>query len=209
MSETATPVTLTDFHAASSNKKVVVTWQTESEVENLGFILERRENFNEDWIAIASYLQNVELAGQGSSNSTQEYTFIDSLVMTNERYEYRLSEVDFSGKVSELTSTSVLYIDMERSDETLLKGFAYPNPFNPQLTVEYSLERDAKVTVKVFDVRGHEVNRLQETQQKSIGQYSLIWNAADLPSGIYLVQVRAKYDNLQSESQVMKLILNK
>lgn len=209
LSESATPVVLSDFQVSSSDKKVLISWQTESEIENLGFILERRQNFDENWVAIASYLQNSELAGQGSSNSTQEYSFKDSLVVTNERYEYRLSEVDFSGKITQLESTSVLYIDMERSDNTLLMGSAYPNPFNPQLTIEYSLERNASVTVKIFDVAGHEINRLQESQQKSIGQYLLTWNAADLASGIYLVQIQAKYDNEQSESQVMKLILNK
>ncbi len=209
LSESATPLILSEFRAASSDKKVLISWQTESEVENLGFILERRQSFVEDWVSIASYLQNAELIGQGFSNTTQEYTFIDSLVKLNEAYEYRLSEVDFSGKISKLSNTSVLYIDMERSANALLKGSAYPNPFNATMSLEYSLEREAQISVRVYDIRGYEVARLAEAQSKSVGHYALRWNAGELPSGIYLLQLQAKYDNQQSESQVIKLVLSK
>lgn len=209
LSEPATPVVLANFQASSSDKNVILSWQTESEIENLGFVLERRESYDQSWEMIANYLNNIELMGQGLSSSTHDYVYLDSLVLPNEHYEYRLSEVDFSGKVSKLSNTSVLYIDMERSNDALLKGNAYPNPFNPLLTVEYSLERDAQISVRVYDLCGHEVARLLESQSRSLGQYDLIWNAGDVPSGIYLVQIQAVYDNMQRESRVMKLLLEK
>ena len=208
-SEAGTPVILSDFVAASSNKRVELSWQTESEIENLGFILEKRRDRSDDWAMIASYLNNEELIGQGFSNVSTEYIYFDSLVMANQQYEYRLLEVDFSGKIKALTSTSVLYIDMDRSDNMLLQGNAYPNPFNPVLTIEYSLERDAQVGIKVFDIRGYQVAELQKSSVMKLGNYHLKWNASDLSSGVYLVQVLARYDNMQREAQVMKLILNK
>ena len=207
--EVGTPVVLSDFDIRSQENHVLISWVTETEVENLGFILERRENADQSWSTIATYLDHVELIGQGSTSSRSEYAFCDTALTTNCRYEYRLSEVDFSGKKEVLKSSSVLYIDMARSNETLLKGNAYPNPFNPMLTIEYSLERDAQVSVRAYDICGHEIARLLETQNRSIGQYLLTWNANDLPSGIYLVHVQASYDNLQKESQVMKLLLEK
>ncbi len=209
LSETGTPVSLTYFKAASGNKRVILSWQTESEIENLGFILEKRNDRGDNWKSIASYLKNEELIGQGFSTESTDYIFEDSLVFANQQYEYRLSEVNFSGKISRLKSTSVLYIDMERNDNTLLKGNAYPNPFNPSLTIEYALERDAEVSVKVFDLAGREVVNLQNKRALKSGRYDLRWHANKMPSGIYLVQVLARYSNKQCEAQVMKLILNK
>jgi hypothetical protein len=207
--ESGTPVELSDFQIKSQEDHVLISWTTETEVENLGFILERREHADQSWEMIANYLDNMELMGQGSTSMTSEYSFCDTLVKTNYRYEYRLSEVDFAGKISPLKSTSVLYIDMARNDEALLKGNAYPNPFNPQLRINYSLQREAIVTIRAYDICGHEVASLVMNKNNAIGEHYLEWNANDLPSGIYLVQIVAMYDNAQREAQVMKLLLEK
>ena len=60
----------------------------------------------------------------------------------------------------------------------------YPNPFNPNTTIKYSIPNAGMVTLKVFDVLGKEVTTLVN-EEKSAGSYSVNFNAANLPSGVY------------------------
>lgn len=66
----------------------------------------------------------------------------------------------------------------------------YPNPFNPSTTIEYSIPKDANVTLKIFDVLGKEVSTL-ENSQKSAGTYIINWNASNFSSGIYFYRITA------------------
>jgi hypothetical protein len=50
------PVSLTEFSAEPFGNTVKLTWRTESETENLGFIIGRRNTETGEWEEIASYL---------------------------------------------------------------------------------------------------------------------------------------------------------
>jgi hypothetical protein len=60
----------------------------------------------------------------------------------------------------------------------------YPNPFNPSTTIRYQLPTTGRVTIKVFDLLGQEVATLVH-EQKQAGNYSVEWNASNVPSGVY------------------------
>ena len=60
----------------------------------------------------------------------------------------------------------------------------YPNPFNSSTVIRYQLSVDSKVSIKVYDVQGREVQTLVE-KRLSPGEYSVSFNSKDLPSGIY------------------------
>ena len=79
----------------------------------------------------------------------------------------------------------------------------YPNPFNPSTTMNYELPTKGFVTLKVFDLLGREVAVLVN-EEKSAGRYSVQWNAAMLPSGVYFYRLDAG-----SFSQTRKLLLLK
>ncbi|MCW8805569.1 MAG: right-handed parallel beta-helix repeat-containing protein [Ignavibacteriaceae bacterium] len=66
----------------------------------------------------------------------------------------------------------------------------YPNPFNPSTIIKYSVPQTSQVQIKVFDVLGNEIETLFN-EEKSVGTYELIWNAANLPSGVYFYQLKA------------------
>lgn len=79
----------------------------------------------------------------------------------------------------------------------------YPNPFNPKTNIQYSLATDEFVDLRVYDLLGNEVATLINTAQAA-GSYSIIFDAADLPSGIYIYKITAgKY------SDTKKLLLVK
>ena len=65
----------------------------------------------------------------------------------------------------------------------------FPNPFNPTTKILYSVRKSSKVTIKVLDVLGQEIETLVN-EEKPAGSYEITWNAANLPSGTYFYQMR-------------------
>ena len=71
---------------------------------------------------------------------------------------------------------------------------AYPNPFNPQVTISLALDRELRGTLTVHDLAGRQVRTLAEGAFAA-GDQSFAWNGRDaagrsLPSGVYLVRLR-------------------
>ena len=66
----------------------------------------------------------------------------------------------------------------------------YPNPFNPQTTIEYQIAKTEHVLLQVFDSQGKLVKELTNSMQKA-GTYKIHFTAANLSSGIYLVRLQA------------------
>ncbi len=66
----------------------------------------------------------------------------------------------------------------------------YPNPFNPTTILNYSIPKSSFVTIKVYDVIGREVAVLVN-EEKPAGDYSIIFNASNLASGIYFYKMQA------------------
>ncbi|RKY92865.1 MAG: hypothetical protein DRQ13_10045 [Ignavibacteriae bacterium] len=66
----------------------------------------------------------------------------------------------------------------------------YPNPFNPGTTISYSIQKAGIVTLKVFNILGNEVATLIN-EQKSAGYHSVDFNAVELPSGVYVYELRS------------------
>ena len=67
---------------------------------------------------------------------------------------------------------------------------AYPNPFNPSVTLSYSLTKDARTSLKVYNVLGQAVATIVDTWQGS-GNYSYTWQPQNLSAGIYLVRLES------------------
>jgi len=66
----------------------------------------------------------------------------------------------------------------------------YPNPFNPATMISYQLPVSSYVTLKVYDVLGREVAALVNENQYA-GQFSVQWDAAKMPSGVYFYTLQA------------------
>jgi len=78
---------------------------------------------------------------------------------------------------------------------TAIKG-AYPNPFNPTVTVEFDLDRRRNVEVSIYDVQGRLVRNLVN-ENRNRGTHRVRWEGRDnrgnqVASGIYLLLVRSE-----------------
>jgi len=78
------------------------------------------------------------------------------------------------------------------------KGFYvyqnYPNPFNPTTTIKYTIPKNGKVEVNIYDVTGAYIRTL-ENRYLSVGTHRVQWDGRDnfeklLSSGIYFYRVK-------------------
>lgn len=67
-------------------------------------------------------------------------------------------------------------------------GDCRPNPFKPDTTIEYQIEKSAQVSLKVYDLKGRLVETLVDGYQPA-DSYSRIWNAETAPSGVYFYRL--------------------
>ncbi len=81
----------------------------------------------------------------------------------------------------------------------------FPNPFNPATKINFTLDKAALVTLKVFDLNGKEVSSLINEKNYGVGNYSINFDAAkyNLNSGVYFYKLEA---NGFSEVRKMMLI---
>lgn len=85
-------------------------------------------------------------------------------------------------------------LSIDPGNGALLHGFrlspAYPNPFNPSVTLAYDLPRDERVTLTVFDGLGRAVKTLVEGRQTA-GRHTVTWEADEAASGTYWCRMQA------------------
>ena len=72
---------------------------------------------------------------------------------------------------------------------------AHPNPFNPMTTVVFELAERQRVTLQVFDLRGHRVRALAEGDFEP-GRHERVWDGRSdsgqkVASGSYLLRMQA------------------
>jgi len=66
----------------------------------------------------------------------------------------------------------------------------YPNPFNPTTEIEYYLPKQEYVVLTIYNILGQEIKRLCDGIQ-SPGLKNVLFNASELPSGIYYYRLKA------------------
>ncbi|MBN1884247.1 MAG: T9SS type A sorting domain-containing protein [Candidatus Krumholzibacteriota bacterium] len=76
-------------------------------------------------------------------------------------------------------------------------GAAYPNPFNPTTCIAFSIDRDARVVLAVYDVTGALVRTLVN-EHRPAARYSVVWDGTDdrgsrVASGVYFYRVKTAF----------------
>ncbi len=99
------------------------------------------------------------------------------------------------GHTLDSVSWDVNVIDLAVSFENLLPSAfilyePYPNPFNSSTTITYQLPHPAHVSLVVYDLCGRMVDALID-EQLNRGVYNATWQADNLASGLYFVQLEA------------------
>jgi hypothetical protein len=140
----------------------------------------------------------------------QVQTFTDEVTINTEdqaKLEFYLGSSTVSvwiDAVSIVESSTTTGIDEQAGTQgNFYFQLNYPNPFTSTTTIKYKVLKPGYVTVKVFDAIGTEVATLVN-EQKAVGEFTVMWNAATLSDGIYFCRLQ---EGLISETR--KLILQK
>lgn len=77
----------------------------------------------------------------------------------------------------------------------------YPNPFNPSTKISYSLKKEGRVSLKIYNTLGEEIITLVD-EIKPAGSYEAEFNASVLPSGIYIYRMQSG-DYVSSKKMIL------
>ncbi len=112
----------------------------------------------------------------------------------NQRNRIPIAILDFDPGVS---------VDEEIVPTEFYLSQNYPNPFNPTTTIQFGLNKQTNVSLKIYDILGREIATLIRNEEKSAGTYEVTFDASVMASGTYIYKLTA---NNQTISKKMNLI---
>lgn len=211
------PVEISSFSATVQERNVILAWKTLSEINNSGFDLERKSiqtsegtfevtgkgtrkglmkgsngestegDFNSESTDAGAWTKIANISGNGNSTIEKSYSYTDRNLAKG-IYQYRLKQIDFNGNYTYLNLNGDVNIGVPTKFELSQN---YPNPFNPTTKINFSLPKDSKVSLRIFDITGREVARLLNNEFKQADYYTIDFNAFNLSSGVYFYQINA------------------
>ncbi len=211
-------IVLCDSTYYEGQKVARIQWSTTSERNSYGFTL---------WRALLPYgstdpnsLQYEQIAsfpgiGQGNTNSRHLYPpYFDSVdVLRGERYFYKVVSmssdntvnVDSAGvPIEGICSVTVPY-------SVIVKAAARQNPFSEGTAVDYKLDDDVYLTIKVYDPIGQLVTTLMDNKFMKIGFHEVNFQASQFAiQGMYIIVFVAspiKDESVELSKAVVKLEL--
>lgn len=202
------PVVLSGFNASlTSNNGVRLQWTTQSESGLNGYYVWRANSNNLSQAAMISLL----ISPTNTSN-VATYTYSDSEVAPGSEYWYWLESVEYSGITSfygpvqiKLESGGSVTPNIPLTTALLAP---YPNPFNPSVNISFSMAKDAKAQVNIYNQRGQLVRNLFSGNSKA-GRQNLVWNGIDnngqpCGSGTYLIIMESSGERYVQKASLVK-----
>jgi hypothetical protein len=136
-----------------------------------------------------SYMYSVMVYSNETDGETFTFKYYDSAI--GEIVEYA-ETINFTSDMIEGDGFNTYSLSRETNDlqQPMAYGIsdAYPNPFNPVTSFTYSLPEDGFVQIAVYDINGKMVSELTNGYTLA-GSYPLVWNANNLSSGVYFIQM--------------------
>jgi Secretion system C-terminal sorting domain len=79
----------------------------------------------------------------------------------------------------------------------------FPNPFNPNTLIDFSVPKTANVKLEVFDITGKKVSTIAE-EEMTAGNYRYDFNGAGLSSGVYIYSLKSDGINITKKMVLVK-----
>jgi hypothetical protein len=177
------PVELGRFQAKQIANYVDLKWNTHSEIQNLGFEIERSRK-SEDGsmqpaVTVKSFLNDTELLAK-SPYGANYATTDEGLVQGT--YTYELYQIDRNGTRTHAASQTVEFNPI--AIPTTLTVDVYPNPTAAYANVNVGVANDAHVAAALYDASGNLAMQLVDTEVMA-GVNMLSIDLSSVPSGIY------------------------
>lgn len=182
------PTDPTDLTVVSSNGHPYLSWTEGIPASGTKYKIYRNSsliyttsigqtNWTDEEVNIQSGLSNISYkvraycADDTRSKSSNNYT---NTVVTGGTYE---------GTDNNISIVQII------PQSTAIRGI-YPNPFNPETKIRYSLSEPLDTKLSVYNVLGDE-KQILVNERKYPGEYEVYFNGKDLPSGTYFVVLQS------------------
>lgn len=177
------PEVPTDLSGAGTGSSIVLNWR-EVTNEKVKYYTVYRKTASTEYVT-AGYAAMPE--------------YVDEEVSLSEEYTYSVTATDFglneSGQSDPVTvAATAIGEEAEVPTEFALKA-NYPNPFNPETTLEFALPKTSQVILTIYNLTGQRVRELVHSEYPP-GYQRVIWDGRDqfgnpVSSGVYIYTLKA------------------
>jgi|GEM_PF-2556010 len=186
---TVLPVELVSFKGElQGHSTAKLSWVTATEKDNEKFIVQRR-------IADGEFEDVAEVAGAGTTDVAQHYTYEDELpIGTHSKVYYRLQQVDFDATIS---YSDIIFMKLiTDKDEMYILGNRGENH-----TVNFNMSATRTLNmVTVYNMMGQPVRQLEMNEVIRKGAYQLNVDLSGLTSGTYIIAADFKDGRLTTKT---------
>ncbi len=181
------PVELINFRGQSVEEGIQIDWQTASEQNNKGYILQRRSSNAIDWLDL-SFVEGI-----GTTSELQHYAYIDHDPFVGINY-YRLKQIDFDEhyEFSEIINVN----NASLSNEVII----FPNPTSDVLHVDLSTLLEQTTTVQLINKFGQVI--FETKKEKEERNFSL--DLSSYPGGPYYLQFTQNHKPMVSKKIIIQ-----
>jgi hypothetical protein len=199
---TATNVTLvapTSLEATPTVDGILLSWSGENHASEPSFVSYR---IYRDGLVLNTNLVSIA-------------NFVDITAIYGENYTYTVTAIYTSGESEHSNEVNIDFVsdsDVVISPVSVKLLGNYPNPFNPDTTIAFSVgamsSSPVRVQVAVYNIRGQKIRQLVD-DSFSYGTHTIFWNGTSdtglsVASGLYLYKVQS-----EGVSAVGKMVLIK
>jgi len=126
---------------------------------------------------------------------TQNLEFKPLIASTSSQYHH----IKFANQNSDSSVISTPIVQLHAN---------YPNPFNPETTINFYISQDDNIQLSVYNIRGQKVKDIY-TGQLNAGKHSVSWNGTDnnnrsVASGVYFYRLSTSHGNETRRMVLMK-----
>lgn len=179
------PVELLSFDGRQIENRILLTWQTASELNNERFEVEKSSD-GENFRKIG------KVNGSGTSSQQNDYQFLDQNPLDGANY-YRLLQVDFDGHY-EFSETIVVAAKMNQ-----LVVNIFPNPTSDHFSMRLSRNVDVLV-VRLSNISG---SLIFEKRFSEVGMSEASIDVKGLANGVYVLSI-----TVNGETENHKLVID-
>jgi len=188
------PITLSTFTADFINNTPTLCWETQSEIDNLGWNIYRNDV---EVFSSSSVLTDEMIPGNGTTTEPSYYNFVDNENLEiGQTYYYWLESIDYSGisqvysRVAQITIPDPSVNPPQITPPILYDFKNVPNPLNSSTKFQFTLDKASMVSVSIYNILGELVKTLPEVMTQPDETAHVYWNGKDnngkdLTPGVY------------------------
>jgi len=169
--EHSIPVELISFVARHENNLITLSWQTATETNNQGFIVELFKK--------GLWHSQGFVPGSGTSTQTHTYTFTDKIIQPG-LYQYRLQQIDYNGSAKVIGNVQIMVVATSQLE--LFGNF--PNPFNSTTIISFYVPNTMPVQIDIVNILGNKIATILD-EVLPAGYHEALFQADKFSSGVY------------------------